>query len=137
MRDEVTTNWIATTAFAVTAFGAVYLSFMRGLAAVLALVLFAAGTVAMAVALVIAANRSRTDTIGIGGVFFLGGGVAPKAVQRHLMAALAAQTAIGLTTAALRPYTSSALGVLVPIFGLGLAGLWGARHGTFPERSAP
>jgi hypothetical protein len=30
-----------------------------------------------------------------------------------------------------------AFGILVPIFGLGLAGLWGARHGVFEARSVP
>ena len=134
--DEIRASWIATAVFAVTAFGADFVSFMRVPAAVVALGLFAAGTVAMGAALVLAAGRSREATIGIGGLFFLSD-VAPKAVQRHLMGSLAAQTVVGLATAALRPYTSSAFGVLVPIAGLGLAGLWGARHGEFPERPAP
>lgn len=131
--SEVKASWLATLVFGVTAFGADYVGFLRIPAAVVALGLFAAGTVAMGAALFIAANRSRRDEISIGGLFFLTGS-APKDVQRHLMGALAAQTVIGLTTAALRPYTSSAFGVLVPMLGLGLAGLWGARHGTFPER---
>lgn len=132
--DEVRANWIATGVFTVTAFAADFVPFMRVPAAVVALVLFAVGTVVMGAALLIAANRSRESAISIGGLFFLGDGVAPKDVQRQLMAALAVQTVVGLVTAALRPYTSSAFGVLVPILGLGVAGLWGARHGTFAER---
>jgi hypothetical protein len=27
--------------------------------------------------------------------------------------------------------------VLVPMYGLGLSGLWGARHGSFPARTGP
>ncbi len=32
------------------------------------------------------------------------------------------------------PYTAVAFGVLAPMLGLGLIGLWGARYGTFPAR---
>ncbi|MDP1793225.1 MAG: hypothetical protein Q8K63_03720 [Acidimicrobiales bacterium] len=130
---EVKASWWATGVFTVTAFGADFVSFVRGPAAVVAIVLFVGGIVAMGAALVIAAGRSREVVIGIGGLFFLSD-AAPKAVQRHLMGSLALQIAVGLVTAALRPYTSSALGVLVPLAGLGLAGLWCARHGEFPER---
>jgi hypothetical protein len=52
------------------------------------------------------------------------------------MGSLGAQTAIALGTAAARPFTSVAFGILVPMFGLGLAGLWGARHGRFEARGA-
>ena len=31
-------------------------------------------------------------------------------------------------------FTAVAFGVLAPMLGLGLIGLWGARYGTFPER---
>jgi hypothetical protein len=30
-----------------------------------------------------------------------------------------------------------ASGFLVPVFGLGLCGLWGARYGTFAPRTSP
>ncbi len=133
--DEVKTSWIATGVFGLTAFGADYLSAMSGIATVVALGLFVAGVVAMGATLVIAAGRSRTENIAIDGLFFLARS-APKPVQRSLMTSFAAQCVIGLVTAALRPYTTSAFGVLVPIAGIGLAGLWGARHGTFGPRGA-
>jgi hypothetical protein len=57
-------------------------------------------------------------------------------VRRHLTAALAVQVAAALTVASLRPFTSAAFAILVPMYGLGLAGLWGARHGRFGPRSA-
>jgi hypothetical protein len=36
-----------------------------------------------------------------------------------------------------RPFTSLAFGVLSPLFGLAMAGLWGARHGSFGARTRP
>lgn len=82
-----------------------------------------------------AIGRSRTDELSVAGVFFLAGGAAPAEVRRHFMRLLAVQVAIAVVTASLRPYTPLAFGVLVPVLGLGLAGLWGARHGTFPPRA--
>jgi hypothetical protein len=35
-----------------------------------------------------------------------------------------------------RPYTSLAFGVLVPLFGLALCGLWSSVGGTFPLKAA-
>lgn len=131
--DIVRVSWISTLVFAVTAFAADAISFMEAPAAVVATLMFFGGAIAMGAALVIAAGRSRTEVVDIGGLFFLTGS-APKDVQKRLMVAFGLQCVIGLASAALRPYTSSALGVLAPVAGLGLAGLWGARYGTFPER---
>lgn len=102
-------------------------------AAVVDGVLFALGVVAFLWAYAIAVGRSRTDAIGIGGLYFLAGS-APKAIRFRLLAALGAQVVVAVVTASIRPYTSVAFGILVPMFGLGLAGLWGARHGEFPPR---
>ena len=60
-----------------------------------------------------------------------------------MLSLLAVQIVVGLATALARPNqtdgspgTSLALGVLVPVFGFGLNGLWAAFHGTFAERAA-
>jgi hypothetical protein len=83
----------------------------------------------------IAVGRSRTDSIGIGGLFFLAGpDTAPSSDKRHLLASLAAQTAIALASAGARPFTTLAFGVLTPLYGLALTGLYGARHGRFGRR---
>lgn len=102
-------------------------------AAVVDGVLFAIGVVASLWAYAVAVGRSRTDAIGIAGLFFLSGS-APTQVRRRLLGAFAVQVVIAVVTASIRPYTSVAFGILVPMFGLGLAGLWGAKHGTFPAR---
>ena len=103
-------------------------------AVVVSLVLFAAGSVAMFWAFLIAVQRSREVAIGIGGLYF-GAGSAPKGVQRHLMASLAVQVVVAVVTASIRVFTSLAFGILVPVWGLGLAGLWCARHGEFAPRT--
>jgi hypothetical protein len=55
-------------------------------------------------------------------------------VRTNLLGALAAQVAVAVLTASVRPYTTLAFGTLVPVYGLGLCGLWAARHGSFGSR---
>ncbi|HMJ77974.1 MAG TPA: hypothetical protein VK507_18475, partial [Iamia sp.] len=104
------------------------------LSAAPALVLLALGSVAFLWAFAIAVERSRTEEIGVGGLFFLEG-CAPRRVQMAMMASVAVQTVVPLGVAFVRPFTAFA--VLAPVWSLGLAGLWGARHGTFPPRRRP
>jgi hypothetical protein len=59
-------------------------------------------------------------------------GPVPARVRWSLYGALLVCVAITVGTAAANPF-----GVLVPMFPLGLIGLWGARHGTFPPRRTP
>lgn len=129
-------SWIGTAVFAATAIAAAAsdATVVRATATVVALVLFAAGTAAFLWAYGIAVGRSRTDAIGIGGLYFLAGETAPRETKQVLLGSLGAQTAIALGTAAARPFTSLAFGILVPMFGLGLTGLWGAKHGRFDPR---
>lgn len=96
------------------------------------LVLFALGCGAFLWALAVAVERSRTEAIGVGGLFFLSG-CAPARVQRSMLGALTVQAAVPVVVAVVRPFTAFA--VLAPTWALGLAGLWGARHGTFPPRT--
>lgn len=96
-----------------------------------ALVLFALGCGAFLWAFAVAVARSRHEAIGVGGLYFLAG-CAPRAVQRTMLSSLAVQATVPLAVAIARPFT--AFGVLAPMWALGLAGLWGARRGTFPAR---
>lgn len=97
--------------------------------------LFAGGCAVFLWALVLAAARSREVEIGMGGLFFLAGS-APAGVQRLLVGSLAAEAAGALATAAARPFTALAFGILVPVWGLGHCGLWAARYGEFGPRQA-
>lgn len=138
----ITASWIGTGLFAAAAIPAaaapdVFAPFLI----VVALVLFVVGTVVFALAYLTAIGRSREVLIGMGGLFFLAGGTAPLRVSRHLIGSFAAQcvlavvtTVVGLFTVPADVTNPVAFGVLVPIYGLGLAGLWSARYGTFAER---
>jgi len=97
------------------------------------LFLFMAGCYAFMAAFVRAVKRSRTEAIGVGGLYFLSGCAPPK-IRRQMMGLLSFQVAISLTAASLRPFTIVASAVLVPVFGLGLSGLWAANHGDFEPR---
>jgi hypothetical protein len=130
--------WRLTALFAVTATLAAIspTTFLRVVAVTVALVLFAIGMIVFLVAYFRAIGRSRYEVISVVGVYLFVGGVAPAAVRRSLLGALAVQTLVALATASVRPYTSLAFGVLVPLLGVALCGLWSARHGRFAERAA-
>jgi hypothetical protein len=101
----------------------------------LAVALFLVGSAAFLWAYAVAIGRSRYEEVTMGGVFFLGGDAAPARVARTLRWALAAQVVVAVAVASARPFTSLAATVLVPVLGLGLMALWGARHGRFPART--
>ena len=128
-------SWVGTVVFAVTAVAAaVAPAAFEPSALVVAVTLFAAGCAAFLWSFLLVAARSRTDRMELAQVWFLTGAPTPPEVRRSLLGALAVQVVTGLATAAARPYTSLAAGVLVPMWGLGLCGLWAARHGAFPSR---
>ena len=99
----------------------------------LALVEFFIGLAVFVWAFLVAVDRSRTENIGIGGLFFASGS-APRDVQVLLVGSLVVQTVASIVFASIRLYTPLAFGVLAPMWSLGLTGLWVARHGVFPPR---
>jgi hypothetical protein len=132
----VQASWLSTAVFVANSAAAVAVGgTVRVVAAGVDVALFIGGVGCFFWAYAVAVNRSRTDEIGIGGLFFLAGS-APPSVRRPLLTALVIQIVVAFATAAVRPFTSLAFGILVPVFGLGITGLWGARHGTFPARRA-
>ena len=88
-----------------------------------------------------AVQRSRKDNIAVASLYFLADKSAPKSVAERMNSMLAAQVVIGIATALMRTSTDGktgstlAFGILVPVLGLGLNGLWGAMHGQFPPRN--
>jgi len=106
----------------------------RPVAVILDLVLFGVGCTAFLGAYAIAIGRSRTEEIGVASLYFLTNRVAPNPVRVRLLLALAVQCVVAVTVASVRPFTAAAFAVLVPMFGLGLNGVWAARHGTFGPR---
>ena len=102
--------------------------------AVLSCVLFGLGTVSFLWAYAQALGRSRHQTISVANIYGLSGS-APRSVQVRLHALTAVQIAVAITAASIHPFTAQAFGILVPMLGLGLGGLWAARHGDFGPRS--
>jgi len=96
--------------------------------------MFAVGVGALIAGYVRAIARSRQDEISVAGLFLLAGS-APRPVQLRLAGAFVAQVAVALGAAGAGVNTLVASAVLAPVYGLGLMGLWGARHGAFPPRA--
>ncbi len=115
----------------------IVMGWTRPIGVALDLVLFAAGCLAFLGAYGIAIGRSRTDEIGVASLYLLTNRVAPNDVRIRLLGAFGVQCVLAVTVAAVRPFTTTAFAVLVPMFGLGLNGLWAARHGTFGARIRP
>jgi hypothetical protein len=135
----VRASWLGTAVFGVLAVGAAVLpDLLAAPSAVVDLVLFAAGFLAFCWSLLRAADRSRTEELSVAGLWFLAGGSAPRRVQWALLVPLGVQVVVGVVTAAVRPFTLLAFGILVPLYGLALCGVWGAAFGTFSlRRQAP
>ena len=87
-----------------------------------------------------AVQRSRVDNISVAALYFLVDKCAPQSVARLMNGALAVQVVVAVATAISRTTTDGkagstlAFGILAPMMGLGLNGLWGATYGTFAPR---
>lgn len=111
------------------------------------LALFTVGVAAFLWGYWVAVQRSRQDELSVAELYFLLGAAIPRDVKRTMNLCLLVQTVVAVATAMTRLTTPSdsassgssagstlAFGVLVPMFGLGLNGLWAAVHGTFGPR---
>ena len=122
---------------------AVFNSPLRKLVAIVDLMLFAVGVATFIWGYFSAVQRSRSDEISVAGLFLLIDGVASKSVMRIMNSALAVQVVVGLGGALVRRSTNGvsgstlAFGVLVPLLGLGLNGLWASKFGSFGKRILP
>ena len=128
-------SWLGTGVYtALALFGTVFPDTFAVPTAIVSGVLFVTGCVVFLWAYARAVSRSRTDLIGIGGLYFLSGS-APKVVRFRLRLSLAVEVVAAIVSSSIRPFTPMAFGFLVPIFGLGMCGLWGARYGAFEPRT--
>lgn len=116
----------------------------RSVMIAVSLLLFAVGVAGFLWSFFVAAERSRVDEIGVANLYLLTGPTAPRPVKRAMALALAVQVvaclvfgAIGFSGLADDEVNPMAFGILVPMFGMGLNGLWAARHGAFGPRVAP
>jgi hypothetical protein len=138
----VRANLAGTLLFVVSAVvsAVVFTKSVRLVAVVVALILFAVGVFAFLWSYWTAVQRSRVDNIAVAQLYFLSGDATPVRVKRVMNAALLVQVITSLATAIARsstdgrPGSTLAFGILVPMFGLGLNGLWCATNGTFLPR---
>ncbi len=113
----------------------------KAIAVAVSLGTFAIGVVAFLWGYWTAVQRSREDNISVAALYFLIDNCAPRDVARRMNVLLVIQVIGGLATALARPSTGAergstlAFGILVPMLGLGLNGLWGAYYGTFAPRN--
>lgn len=136
-------TWVATALLAIgqtvgllSSHGRAHPSGGEQIAALISLTLFGLGLVSFCFAIYAGAQRSRTSTFAVGGWFLLAG-AAPTSTRASLLGSVAAQMAIGIAAASIRPFSVLAYGTLVWLLGLGLCGVWGARYGFFPDRPDP
>jgi hypothetical protein len=137
-RGLVLVDAIGTGVFAVTAVveASLLVRWAELVGVTVALVLFAAGCLGFLLAYARAVQRSRHDEIAVASLFLLAGPAVPGPVKAKLGSLLAVQVVVALATAITRSFSPLAFGVLVPVFGVGVNGLWAARYGAFPPRRA-
>jgi hypothetical protein len=88
-----------------------------------------------------ALDRSRVEEVGVANLYLLTGDTAPKVVGRTMSTALAVQVLaalggawIGVVGLDKGQLNALAFGVLVPMFGIGMNGVWAAKHGSYGPR---
>ena len=126
------TSWAANVLFAVTAAPvALGVDAFDVPAIVVSVGLFLVSLAIWGYAFFVAASRSAGgEDVTLGRMYLVDPG-APRPAQWQLYGSLVVCIVIAGVTAFANPF-----GVLVPMFPLGLLGLWGARHGEYPPRSA-
>ena len=108
------------------------------------MVLFAIGVATTLWAYTRALDRSRVEEVGVANLFLLTGDTAPRSVGRTMKGALAVQVVaaiagawIGVVGLDKGQLNALAFGVLVPMFGIGMNGVWAALHGSYGPRARP
>jgi hypothetical protein len=105
------------------------------------MMLFAVGVASTLWAYTRALDRSRVEEVGVANLYLLTGDTAPKPVRRTMSVALAVQIVTALAGAWIGvagldegQLNALAFGVLVPMFGVGMNGVWAALHGSYGPR---
>lgn len=143
-RDAIVQLDLALTAvFAITASyaAAVFSTASQWIGAITAIVLFAVGVFAFLWSYWSAVQRSRVEEISVTQLYLLLGDAIPAPVRRTMNLTLLVQVVVAVATTLARPNgpdgnpgSSLAVGILVPMLGFGLNGLWAAKHGNFDMR---
>ena len=88
-----------------------------------------------------AVGRSREHEISVSQLYVVAGTVAPPGVKRRLQWSLYAQvvvavavTSVGFSQTEPQQFNWAAVIIVVPLYGMGLSGVWVSRYGTFGPR---
>lgn len=136
-------NIVGTVLFVITAVfaAAVFTTAAQWVGAVTAMTIFAVGVFAFLWGFWNAIQRSREEEVSVTQLYMLLGTSTPSTVRRTMLSLLAVQVVTAFATAVWRldgpdgsPGSSLAVGLLVPMFGLGMNGLWAAYHAEFGPR---
>lgn len=140
-------NTAGTVVFTVSALIAavIFDGFAKTQGVVVAIGLFVSGVVFFLWGYAQAVRRSRYDSMAVTELYFLVGSGIDRRVARTMNGLLVVQVLVAVITASVRastpalqgrstPGSTLAFGILVPVFGLGLNGLWASRFGRFPQR---
>ncbi len=95
---------------------------------------FVAGTLLLGLGIWNGIQRSRVDDVTLTGLLSVDSSHVPASARNRLWLAVVLQIVISVLFGSLRPFTQQAFGLLVPILGLGFAGLWGSRFAVFHPR---
>jgi len=130
----VRANWVVTAVLAVSlGLGLTAPSSLGVVAAFVSITMLIAGIMAFIYSFFVALDRSRTEEISTAGLYLLAEG-APAATRWHMIGAIVAQSAVAVIAALIEPTSALIFGVLAPVLGLGIAGIWSAKHGVFRPR---
>lgn len=145
----VRANVVGTCLFVISATVAavVFDGFAKSQGVAISLGLFAVGVVAFGWSYWKAVQRSRFDVMSVTELYFLVGPFIDKKVARLMNGLLTLQVVVAVVTALLRsstpgtdgtsrPGSTLAFGVLVPVMGLGLNGVWSSHRARFPRRTS-
>lgn len=135
-------NDMLTSLFAVTSILAVVFFDQpwKAIAASVSIACFVVGVVVFLWGYWTAVQRSRYDNIAVASMYFLTDKCAPRSVSTRMNLVLVIQVVVAVVTALLRsstdgkPGSTLAFGILVPVLGLGMNGLWAALYGEFSPR---
>jgi len=79
-------------------------------------------------------QRSRVDEVSLAGLLAVDKSFVPRSARNSIWIANGSQILIAFTAAILRPFTQQVFALLVPMFGVGIATLWGSRFALFHPR---
>lgn len=134
----LTSVFLLTAAFAAISFSTA----AQWIGAITAMVLFTIGVITFLWSYWSAVQRSRSDEISVTQLYLLLGDAIPAPVRRTMNLTLLVQLVVAVVTTLMRPNgpdgnpgSSLAVGVLVPMLGFGLNGLWAVTHGQFAPRT--